>query len=50
MEIEEIQQNLQVFDLNLIYYAFFKEPINMKSIYFILKSLKHLLQLKVCLK
>ena len=50
LEIEEIQQNWQVFDLKLIYYAFFKDPINMKSIYFILKSLKHLLQLRVCLK
>ena len=44
LEIKEIKQNLQVFNLDLIYYAFFNKPINMKSIYFILKSLKYRIQ------
>ena len=30
LEIEEIEKNLQVFNLDLIYYAFFNKPINMK--------------------
>ena len=30
LEIEEIEKNLQVFNLDLICYAFFNKPINMK--------------------